>query len=119
MQNKTIHMEHKINRQSQRLIRKKRVRAKLSGSATRPRLALYRSNKGFFAQVIDDEKALTLIGIRSDKSNREAAKKLASDIVKAALAKKISAMVFDRSGYRYHGVFSVFADEVRQGGITI
>ncbi len=112
-------MENKINRQSQRLIRKRRVRAKLSGSCARPRLALYRSNREFFAQVIDDEKALTLIGIRTDKSNREAAKKLAGDIVKAALAKKITAMVFDRSGYRYHGVFAVFADTVREGGITI
>lgn len=112
-------MEHKINRQSQRLIRKRRVRAKLSGTGARPRLALYRSNKGFFAQVIDDEKAVTLIGIRSDSSNREAAKKLADDIVKKALAKKISVMVFDRSGYRYHGVFAVFADAVRQGGITL
>ncbi len=102
-----------------RLKRKRRIRAKIVGTAARPRLVLYRSNRGLFAQVIDDGNAVTLAGKRTVGTNIRAAIALGEEMVKVARETKISAMVFDRSGYRYHGVIAAFVDAVRQGGIMI
>ncbi len=101
------------------MIRKRRIRARISGSAARPRLALYRSSRALVAQVIDDAKRATILGKRAKGTNKAAATALGQDIAKAAVAKKITTMVFDRSGYQYHGVVAVFVDAVRSGGIVI
>jgi large subunit ribosomal protein L18 len=106
-------------RQAQRIKRKRRIRAKIIGSAGRPRLTLYRSGRALMAQVIDDAKGQTIVGKRVIGTNASVANALGEKIAKAAGAKKIATMVFDRSGYRYHGVIAAFVDAVRSGGITI
>ncbi|MBI3576625.1 50S ribosomal protein L18 [Candidatus Gottesmanbacteria bacterium] len=107
------------SRQAQRIVRKRRIRAKIIGSAARPRLAFYRSSRALVAQVIDDAKGRTILGKRTNGTNTAVAQTLGQDVAKAAGAKKITTMVFDRSGYRYHGVVAAFVDAVRSGGITI
>lgn len=101
------------------MIRKHRIRAKINGTAARPRLAFYRSSRALVAQVIDDVKNVTIVGKRTSGTNAAIATTLGQDIAKAAGAKKITVMVFDRSGYRYHGVVAAFVDAVRKAGIVI
>lgn len=98
--------------------RKKRVRAKLFGTENRPRLSVFRSNYGLYAQLIDDDKRITLLSARTSKNNKDAAVELGTKIAKEALALKIKTIVFDRGGYKFHGVVEVFADTVRKGGVT-
>ena len=107
-----------------RLKRHKRVRAKLSGTAARPRLAVYRSNANISAQIIDDAKGVTLAAASSNEkdfasigSNKEAAKKVGMLIAERAKAKGIEAVVFDRGGYIYHGRVSELAEGAREGGL--
>lgn len=94
--------------------RKARIRAKLSGSADRPRICVYRSNKYFYAQIVDDQKEHTL-GQAQDTDPKGTATKL----LKIMKTKKISQAVLDRSGYKYHGKVKTFADSLREGGIKI
>ena len=115
-------MKQRINK---RIIRHKRVRAKIFGSAERPRISLYRSNKHLFVQLIDDEKNGTLFGLRDDGLVRD--KKNLKKIDKAfeagkafaklALEKGIKEAVFDRGGYRYQGRVRKLAEGVREGGL--
>lgn len=98
--------------------RKKRVRAKLFGTEGRPRLSIFRSNNRLYAQLIDDDKHITLVSAGTLKNNKAAAEELGARLAKDALAHKIKTVVFDRGGYKFHGVVEVFANAVRKGGIA-
>ena len=115
-----------INKESKNVARVRkhaRVRAKVSGTASCPRLCVFRSNKHIEAQIIDDVKRVTLVASSSvalkleNGSNIEAAKKVGADIAAKAKAAKISEVVFDRGGYVYHGRVAALADAAREGGL--
>ncbi len=117
-------MVNKRDKNIQRLKRHVRVRAKISGTTERPRLAVYRSNAHIYAQIIDDEKGVTLCAASSNEkgfegigSNKEAAKKVGAKIAERALSKGIETVVFDRGGYIYHGRVSELASGAREGGL--
>jgi len=101
--------------------RKARVRGKIFGTAERPRLTVYKSNKHFYAQAIDDNAGATLAAADGRKmglkANKEDVKQVAAEMAKALAAKNIDAVVFDRNGYLYHGVVASFADALREAGI--
>ncbi len=114
----------KVDTNKQRLTRHKRVRAKISGTAARPRLNVFRSNANIYAQIIDDENGVTLLSASTlDKEfngyggNREAAKAVGTMIAKKAAEKGITEVVFDRGGYVYHGRVKELADAAREGGL--
>ncbi|MBQ7244342.1 MAG: 50S ribosomal protein L18 [Bacilli bacterium] len=100
-----------------------RVRAKISGTAEKPRLCVFRSNKHIEAQIIDDVKGVTLCSASSvqlklaNGSNCEAAAKVGAELAKRALAKGIEVVAFDRGGYLYHGRVAALADAAREGGL--
>ena len=106
-----------------RVRRHARVRAKISGTTEAPRLCVYRSNKNIEAQIIDDTKGVTLVSSSSmalkleNGSNIDAAAKVGQDIATKALAKKIKKVVFDRSGYIYHGRVKALAEAAREAGL--
>ena len=107
-----------------RLKRHKRVRAKISGTAARPRLCVYRSNAHISAQIIDDVAGVTLVSASTQEkdfegigSNKEAARKVGAKLAEKAKAKGITEVVFDRGGYLYHGRVSELADGAREGGL--
>jgi large subunit ribosomal protein L18 len=104
-------------KKEQRLKRKLRIRAKVNGTKDRPRMAIFRSNTTLYVQMIDDVAGVTICTASVKGASMANAKKLGSDIV--ALSKKhtIKAVVFDRGGYRYHGVVKALADAVREGGL--
>ena len=117
-------MVSKKDKNAQRLKRHARVRAKISGTTERPRLAVYRSNANIYAQIIDDVKGVTLCSASSIEkdfegigSNKEAAKKVGVKIAEKALAAGITEVVFDRGGYIYHGRVSELAAGAREGGL--
>lgn len=96
-----------------RLRRKIRIRSQISGTATRPRLSVFRSNRAFTAQLIDDENGVTLASSSVQEGNISGAKKAAE-----ALSKKYTgSCVFDRNGYAYHGRVKAFADHARSLGL--
>ena len=103
------------------LQRKKRSRAKINGCESRPRVTVFRSNKHFYAQAIDDTKGHTLAysdGIKLGvKSNKEGAVTVAKDLGEKLKAQNIETIVFDRNGYLYHGIVAAFADALRETGI--
>ena len=116
----------KTDRKMERSRRHLGVRAKISGTSSRPRLCVYRSNNNLFVQVIDDTCGNTLVSASTlDKeitvkhSNIEAAKQVGSLIAKRAIAKNIDTVVFDRSGYLYHGVIKELAEAAREEGLKI
>ena len=107
-----------------RLKRHKRVRAKISGTAARPRLAVYRSNANISAQIIDDVAGVTLVSastyekdFQGNGGNKEAARAVGKTIAEKAAAKGITEVVFDRGGYLYHGRVSELAEGAREGGL--
>jgi large subunit ribosomal protein L18 len=106
-----------LNKRELRQRRKFRIRAKIRGTAQRPRLAVFRSNRALAVQLIDDEKRLTLVAARCPQRNKAAARQLGGQL--AALAKKhgITQVVFDRGGYRYHGAIRELAEAAREGGL--
>ena len=119
-------MVHKPNKNEARLRRHRRVRGKISGTASCPRLDVFRSNAHIYAQIIDDVAGVTLASASSvDKdfegngSNIEAAKKVGLAIAKAAKAKGIEKVVFDRGGYIYHGRVKAVAEGAREGGLEL
>lgn len=106
--------------------RKVRIRKKLVGSSQRPRLVVYRSNRHIYAQVIDDLTGQTLVSSSSQvlakagealKADKDAAAKVGKDLAAKALERNISAVVFDRNGYLYHGRVKALADGARDGGL--
>ena len=107
-----------------RLKRHKRVRSKISGTAERPRLNVFRSNTNIYAQLIDDINGVTLASASSlDKEitayggNKEAAKEVGKLVAKRAIDKGIDTVVFDRGGYVYHGRVKELAEGAREGGL--
>ena len=114
-------MINKPSKNSQRQLRHARIRKTLSGPTARPRLSVYRSNTGIYAQVIDDSKGITIVASSSKVlkigKTLDAAKQVGSDVAKKALAKGIKAVVFDRSGYLYHGRIKALADAAREAGL--
>ncbi len=117
-------MVKRIDSNAQRLKRHARVRGKISGTPERPRLAVYRSNAHISAQIIDDVNGVTLASANTyekeftgNGSNKEAARKVGNTLAKRAIEKGISAVVFDRGGYIYHGRVSELAEGAREGGL--
>ena len=116
-------MISKESKNVSRVRRHARVRAKISGTTECPRLCVYRSNKNIEAQLIDDVNKVTLVASSSmslkleNGSNVEAAAKVGADIAKKAQAKKIKKVVFDRSGYVYHGRIKALAEAAREAGL--
>jgi len=116
-------MVNKESKNISRLRRHARVRNKISGTASTPRLCLYRSNKNIEAQIIDDTNGTTLVASSSmslklaNGSNIEAAAAVGKDIALKAIEKKIETVVFDRSGYIYHGRVKALADAAREAGL--
>ena len=115
----------KTNRKMERAIRHARVRRKISGTAERPRLCVYRSNTNLYVQVIDDVAGKTLVSastldkeVKTKYANKEAAKEVGALIAKRALEKNIKDVVFDRGGYIYHGVVKELAEAARNGGLN-
>ena len=114
----------KTDRKMERIRRHKRVRTKISGTAERPRLCVYRSNTNLYAQIIDDVKGTTLVSastldkeVKTKKANKEAAKEVGTLVAKRALEKNIKAVVYDRGGYIYHGVVQELAEAAREAGL--
>ena len=116
-------MIKKANKNEIRKNRHLRVRNRVSGTAETPRLCVYRSNKNIEAQIIDDVKGVTLVSSSSmtlklaNGSNVEAAAAVGKDIAEKAVAKKIKKVVFDRSGYIYHGRVKALAEAAREAGL--
>lgn len=118
-------MIKKIDRKAERERRHARVRNKVSGTADRPRLCVFRSNSNLYAQIIDDVAGNTLVQastldkeVKTKLSNKEAAKEVGSLVAKRALEKNIKEVAFDRGGYIYHGVIKELAEAAREGGLT-
>ena len=109
---------------AQRLKRRRRVRAKVRGTAERPRISIFRSNRGIFAQVIDDDSGRTLAAVNWTESDlrsldpMEQAKKAGQLLAERAKQAGVDAAVFDRGGYQYHGRVQALADGAREGGLN-
>ena len=117
-------MVKKTDRKMERERRHLRVRRKVSGTAERPRLCVFRSNSNIYVQVIDDVAGNTLVSastldkeVKTKHANKEAAKEVGALIAKKAKAKKIETVVFDRGGYIYHGIVKELAEAAREGGL--
>lgn len=117
-------MKTKIKREKRRR-RHRRIRAKIFGTATRPRLCVFRSLKHIYCQLIDDEKGKTLIAAsdlelkktKKKRTKKEKAFGVGKLIAEKALKKKITQVVFDRGGYAYHGRVKALAEGAREGGL--
>ena len=118
-------MIKKVSRNEMRQARHTRIREKINGTKSVPRLNVFRSNKNIFAQIIDDEAHVTLVSASSiDKdlklengSNVEAAKKVGELVAKRAKDAKITKVTFDRGGYLYHGRVEALAEAARENGL--
>jgi large subunit ribosomal protein L18 len=110
---------------AKRLKRRRRVRAKVSGTAQRPRISVFRSNKGVSAQLVDDVAGHTLAAVSwteaplRDKAPMEQASEAGKLLAERAQKAGVSSAVFDRGGYQYHGRVKAFAEGVREGGIKV
>jgi large subunit ribosomal protein L18 len=108
---------------ARRLRRRRRVRAKVHGSAERPRISVFRSNRGIFAQLIDDDSGRTLASVGWTESDlrslkpMEQAAKAGELLAERAKAAGVESVVFDRGGYQYHGRVKALADGAREGGL--
>jgi large subunit ribosomal protein L18 len=107
-----------------RLKRRRRVRAKVRGSAERPRIAVFRSNRGIFAQLIDDDSGRTVASVNWIESDLKSlpkmdqAKKAGELLAQRAKEAGVESAVFDRGGYRYHGRVAALAEGAREGGLS-
>ena len=114
-------MEKSQYKTEMRAKRHNRLRHKISGTAARPRLAVFRSNKFVYAQLIDDEaeKTIAAVDSRTEKKGTavEKATAIGGEIAKKAAALKITEVVFDRGGFRYQGIVAALADAAREGGL--
>lgn len=117
-------MIKKESRSALRRMRHARVRGRIAGTAARPRLVVFRSNKNIEAQVVDDSKGITLCAASSvalklkDGGNIEAAGLVGAEIARLCGERKITSVVFDRSGYLYHGRVKALAESARKGGLA-
>ena len=107
--------------QETRKRRHNKIRQIVHGTANRPRLSVFKSNRAIYAQLIDDDKGVTLTSastLKGKNSTLEAAKKVGEEIAKSAKGKKITQCVFDRGGYKYQGKVKALADGAREGGLV-
>ena len=110
-------------RPAKRLKRRRRVRAKVTGTAERPRISVFRSNRGVFAQLVDDEAGRTLAAVNwtedelKSLKRMEQAKKAGELLAQRAKAAGVESAVFDRGGYQYHGRVKALAEGAREGGL--
>ena len=122
-------MKHLIKKKLMRDRRRRRIRGRLSGTAERPRLAIHRTLQQIYAQLVDDSKGVTLCSASSlDLAKKgsmgdakggaiSGAKAVGAEIARRAKASGVSAVAFDRAGYRYHGRVKALADAAREGGL--
>ncbi len=109
---------------ARRLRRRRRVRAKVRGTADRPRLSVFRSNRGISAQLVDDDRGHTLVAVNwtepalEDLGATDQAARVGALLAERAQAAGVSAAVFDRGGYRYHGRVKALAEGAREGGLA-
>jgi len=114
-----------LTKGERRLKRRRRVRAKIAGTASRPRISVFRSNRGLSAQLIDDSSGRTLAAVNwfepelRSLSKSERTRRAGEVLAERAKATGVSEAVFDRGGYRFHGHVRVFAEAVRETGITV
>ena len=114
-----------LTKGERRLKRRRRVRAKISGTATRPRISVFRSNHGLSAQMIDDSAGRTLAAVTwfepelRSLEKLERTKRAGEALAERAKAAGITEAVFDRGGYRFHGHVRAFAEAIRETGITV
>ncbi len=114
-----------LTKGERRLKRRRRVRAKIAGTASRPRISVFRSNRGLSAQLIDDSSGRTLAAVNwfepelRSLSKSERTRRAGEVLAERAKASGVSEAVFDRGGYRFHGHVRVFAEAVRETGITV
>jgi large subunit ribosomal protein L18 len=114
-------MEKNQYKQAKRAGRHARIRAKITGTAERPRLAVYKSNRFVYVQLIDDQKSITLAASDSRTfkgTMTEGAIAVGADIAKKANAKGVTTIVFDRGGFKYQGLIAALADSARGAGLT-
>src|SRR6202012_1736174 len=113
-----------MSKPKQRLKRRRRVRAKIRGSAERPRISGFRSNRGIFAQLIDDDAGRTVASVNWTEADlrglgrMEQAQRAGALLAERARAAGVEGAVFDRGGYRYHGRVKALADGAREGGLA-
>jgi large subunit ribosomal protein L18 len=113
-----------LTKRQRRLRRRRRVRARVTGTAQRPRLSVYRSNRGVFAQLVDDGKGHTVAAVNwiepelRKLTASEQAKRAGELLAERAKAAGVETCVFDRGGYRYHGRVKALADGAREGGLV-
>lgn len=115
-----------MKKRDRHIKRRNRARAKLVGTKAKPRLTVFRSNKYIYGQIIDDEKGITMVSIsakekkpKGEKNTKmDDAKNAGLSLAEKAKRKKIKKVVFDRSGYQYHGRVKAFADGARKGGLS-
>jgi large subunit ribosomal protein L18 len=114
-----------VTKNQARLKRRRRVRAKIVGTAERPRISVFRSNRGIQAQLVDDLAGRTLAAVSWTESDlrslkpMEQAEKAGAALAERAKSAGVDTAVFDRGGYRYHGRVKAFAEGVREGGLTV
>ena len=114
-----------VTKGKQRLRRRRRVRAKITGTAERPRISVFRSNRGISAQLVDDIAGHTLTAVQWTEADlrglppMELAAKAGQVLGERAKAQGIETVVFDRGGYQYHGRVKAFADGIREAGLTL
>ncbi|WP_372845884.1 50S ribosomal protein L18 [Pontiella sp.] len=106
-----------MSKKNMRIRRHLRVRNKISGTAARPRMAFFRSNKRMEIQFIDDDARLTICGVSCDGKNAEAAKALGAKAAEAAKGKGIETVVFDRGGFAFGSNLRTLADSAREAGL--
>ena len=113
-----------LTKRQRRLKRRRRVRARVKGTAERPRLSVYRSNKGVFAQLIDDTAGRTVAAVSwiepefKSLGSMEQAKAVGEALAKRAKEAGVESCVFDRGGYQYHGRVAALAEGAREGGLA-
>jgi large subunit ribosomal protein L18 len=114
-----------LTKENRRLKRRRRVRAKISGSQQRPRISVFRSNRGISAQLVDDVGGRTLAAVAwfepelRGMGKAERAKRQGELLAERAKQAGVSEAVFDRGGYRYHGHVRTFAEAIREAGVTV
>ncbi len=127
MQNKKIFRAMALSKQGRRLRIKRRIRKIVSGTSQRPRMSIFRSNKGIYVQLIDDQAGNTVLVVSSKEkeiaamkeiNKTEQAKQVGKLAAVKALEKGINNVVFDRNGYLYHGRVKSLADAAREGGLN-
>ena len=113
-----------LTKEARRLKRRRRVRAKVRGTAQRPRVSVFRSNRGISAQVIDDERGHTVAAVSwtepelRDLPRMDQARRAGELLAERARAAGVEAVVFDRGGYQYHGRVRALAEGAREGGLA-